>query len=528
MATTPEATLKQNLHFETLLSEISTSFIKLKLWQIDKGIQKTLEQLGIFMRVDRVYVMLFSEDGSTISEKYTWVTAGTTDTNAGFQEIPATDFPWFLGQIAKGDPVSIEDMIDLPSVGQQEIGPLLQANQVQAAIAVPIIFEEEVLGFIAFDDCQSARDWPLALVNRLRLVGEILANALSRRKNEEALNKAYQEIALLKDQLQAENTYLRAELQAEKNTGNIVGSKRGLKQVMYQIQQVAPTDSTVLILGETGTGKELLAQAVHEQSARKNAPLIKLNCAALPSTLIESELFGHEKGAFTGALTKRIGRFELAHKGTLFLDEIGEMPIELQVKLLRVLQEGELERIGNPETIKVDVRIIAATNRDLKTEIAEGRFRSDLYYRLCVFPIQVPPLRNRKADLPELVEYFAEKSAKKIGKAKPSIPSAVIQKLQTYPWPGNIRELENAIERAMILHRGTTLQLAEDVFEHIGVDPAEKASEEQSLAAVERQHIQATLQACHWKIEGADGAAMVLGLHPSTLRSRIKKLGIRK
>ena len=342
------------------------------------------------------------------------------------------------------------------------------------------------------------------------------------------MNKAYQEIALLKDQLQAENTYLRAELKAENNTGNIVGSKQGLKEVMYQIQQVAPTDSTVLILGETGTGKELLAQAVHELSARTHTPLIKLNCAALPSTLIESELFGHEKGAFTGALTKRIGRFELAHKGTLFLDEIGEMPIELQVKLLRVLQEGELERIGNPKTIKVDVRIIAATNRDLKTEIAEGRFRSDLYYRLCVFPIHVPPLRKRKADLPALVEFFAEKSAKKIGKEKPIIPRAALQKLQTYSWPGNIRELENVIERALILHRGGSLQLEEAAFEYIGVNPTEKPPEAQSLAAVERQHILHTLQACRWKIEGTDGAAMILGLHPSTLRSRIKKLGISK
>ncbi len=529
MATSTEATLKQNLHFETLLSQISTSFINLKLWQIDKGILRTIEQLGVFMKVDRVYVMLFSEDKITITEQYTWAAAGTTNTGPRYQAVPAQDFPWFLGQIAKGDPVYIEDMSDLPEVGRREIGPIMELESVQASISVPIVFEGETLGFIAFDDCRSPRDWPLSLVGRLRLVGEIFANALSRRRNEEALQRAYQEIATLKDRLQAENNYLREELKAEKNFEDIVGSNNGLKLVMHQIEQVAPTDSTVLILGETGTGKELLARAVHQLSSRRDAPLIKLNCAALPSSLIESELFGHEKGAFTGALTKRIGRFELAHKGTLFLDEIGEMPVELQVKLLRVLQEGEFERIGNPETVKVNVRIIAATNRDLKEEIVQGRFRSDLYYRLCVFPIQVPPLRNRREDIPDLVTFFAGKSARKIGKEQPTISKKAIQKLQAYSWPGNIRELENVIERALILHSGGLLRLDHEVFKYLQQSSFEATTTvEQTLEAVERQHIIQTLDACRWKIEGPNGAATILDIHPSTLRSRLKKLGITK
>lgn len=523
-----EKTLTESLQFEALLSQISTDFITLKLWQIDKGIRKAIELLGDFMKVDRVYIMLFSEDKSTISETYSWSARGVTDTGPKYQSIPTKNFPWFLSQINNGLSVCIEDEEDLPIEGQKEIGPLMKAENIKAIISVPIIFEEDVLGFIAFDDCTKSRVWPHSMAKRLRLVGEIFANAISRKKNEEALQSAYQEISILKDRLQAENTYLREEVKASKNFDNIIGSRKGLKQVMHQIEQVAPMDSTVLLLGETGTGKELLARAIHDLSARKEAPLIKVNCAALPSTLIESELFGHEKGAFTGAIAKRIGRFELADKGTLFLDEIGELPLELQVKLLRVLQEGELERIGNPKTIKVNVRIIAATNRNLKEEINKNRFRSDLYYRLCVFPVQVLPLRKRKEDIPDLVQFFLKKNAQKMGKTIPSITQPTIQKLQSYSWPGNVRELENVIERALILSDGKTLPITEGLSEWDHSTSDDSMQHEQTLEAIERQHIIRTLDSCQWKVEGPNGASTVLDIHPSTLRSRMKKLGISK
>lgn len=523
-----EKELKESLQFETLLSQISTEFITLKLWQIDKGIRNAIELLGIFMKVDRVFIWLFSEDRATISETYLWTAFGIEDSSANYQSIPVAKFPWTLEQVQKGQVLRIEDIADLTEQGKAEIEPIMRAYNTKSLISVPITFEEEMLGFIGFEECHNTRAWPLALVNRLRLVGEILANALSRKRSEEALQNAYQEIAILKDRLQAENSYLKLELKANNNYDEIIGSKKGLKEAMYQIEQVAPTDSSVLILGETGTGKELLARAIHNLSNRKNGPLIKLNCAALPSTLIESELFGHERGAFTGALAKRIGRFELANKGTLFLDEIGELPLELQVKLLRVLQEGELERVGSGKTIKLDVRVVAATNRNLKEAIQKKQFRSDLYYRICVFPIQVPPLRKRKEDIPDLVQFFLKKMAKKIGKALPRVTSEAIQKLQSYSWPGNVRELENVIERAFILNTGEALQINNGFLEFLQTVSPDLEPEDQSLESVERKHIIQTLDACQWKIEGPNGASTILKVHPSTLRSRMKKLGISK
>jgi formate hydrogenlyase transcriptional activator len=290
------------------------------------------------------------------------------------------------------------------------------------------------------------------------------------------------------------------------------------------VEQVAPTDATVLILGETGTGKELIARAIHHASARQARPLVKVNCAALPATLIESELFGHERGAFTGATARRIGRFELAHEGTIFLDEIGELPLELQVKLLRVLQDGEFERVGGSRTVQVDVRVIAATNRDLEQAIDAGTFREDLYYRLHVFPLTLPPLRERLDDLPGLVHHFVHKFAVKYRKPIATIPQAVLDAWHAHPWPGNIRELEHVVERAVILAHGSALPL--DDFLTARRDAATLTGAPQTLAAVERLHIVRVLQAVDWTIEGPRGAAVRLGLHPSTLRSRMRQLGI--
>ena len=347
-----------------------------------------------------------------------------------------------------------------------------------------------------------------------------------RKRSEEALNRAYKEIQVLKERLEAENVYLREEINVEHGFENIIGQSDATRYVLYRVQQVASTDATVFILGETGTGKGLVARAIHQASKRKDRPMVHVNCAVLPGNLIESELFGREKGAFTGALTRQIGRFELADKGTIFLDEIGELPIELQAKLLKVIEECEFERLGSPYPVKVDVRIIASTNRNLEEEIGKGRFRQDLFYRLNVFPITVPPLRQRREDIPAIVEYLINKVSKGIGKQVTSIPRAVMKTLQDYRWPGNVRELQNVIERAVITSPGPVLQLAEPLQASEGGQSSGRAPGE--LGEMERSHILMPLQASGWKIEGPEGAAQALGLNPSTLRTRMKKLGIRR
>ncbi len=341
---------------------------------------------------------------------------------------------------------------------------------------------------------------------------------------EQALVEKEKTVRQLKERLEEETVYLQQEIKLNSNFEEIISKSKKFRKTLKNVEQVAATDSTVLILGETGTGKELIARAVHNNSNRGNRALIKVNCAALAPELIESELFGHEKGAFTGAYSKKIGRFELANKGTLFLDEIGELPINLQVKLLRVLQEGEFERLGNPTTIKTDVRIIAATNRNLEDAIEKGEFREDLYYRLNVFPVHIPPLRERKEDIPLLMNYFTKKFSKKTGKQVNEISQKVMDELLEYDWPGNIRELENIIERAVILCQGNKLVkgnwLPENKFIHNNAIT--------TLAENERQHILKALEATNWRVSGDKGAAKILGIKRTTLEARMKKLGISK
>lgn len=343
------------------------------------------------------------------------------------------------------------------------------------------------------------------------------------KKAQEKIAEQLEEIERLKDQLEVENIHLRNELLATNSYSDIIGESDILKYILYRVEQVAPLDTTVLLEGETGTGKELFARAIHQKSKRRDKVLITVNCASLPASLIESELFGHEKGAFTGALQKQIGRFELADGGTLFLDEVGEIPVELQAKLLRVLQDGEFERIGNPRTHKVDVRVIAATNRNLEQEILEGRFRQDLYYRLNVFPISVTPLRERVSDISLLVEYFVERLNKKLGKNITHIPRKTMEQLKLYHWPGNIRELENVIERAMILSKSSTL-----VVEKLPTPVHAHGEKLQKLIDYERDYILKVLDQTLWRINGPKGAASILGMHPETLRSRMRKLKIER
>jgi PAS domain S-box-containing protein len=342
------------------------------------------------------------------------------------------------------------------------------------------------------------------------------------RRAEQELRQAHAEIEKLKDQLHQQNASPRHKINLLHGQEQVIGQTQAVKQVLAQVEQVALTDATVLVLGETGTGKEMLASAIHQQSSRRDRTMVKVNCSALPATLVESELFGREKGAYTGALARQVGRFELAHGSTIFLDEVGELPAEVQVKLLRVLQEGNLERLGSPRSIQVDVRVIAATNRDLAQAVRAGRFREDLYYRLNVFPITVPPLRERREDIPLLVWAFVEEFGRKMGKSVRAIARGSMEALQRYPWPGNVRELRNIIERALITSTTPTLRIA----------PPEAANavaaKSMALADAEREHILRVLELTHWRIRGPEGAAALLQIKPTTLESRMAKLGLQR
>jgi PAS domain S-box-containing protein len=352
-----------------------------------------------------------------------------------------------------------------------------------------------------------------------------LRDISDRKQAEEEMKKAADEIRILKDRLEAENTFYRAKIQEVEPSNELLGSSDAMKYLLYRVRQVAPSDATVLILGETGTGKELVAEAVHRGGLRKDGPLIKVNCATLTAGLAESELFGHERGAFTGAHAQRKGRFELADGATLFLDEVGELSLEVQAKLLRVLQNGEFQRVGGERSNKVDVRVIAATNRDLAREVAAGRFREDLLYRINVFPITVPPLRSRPEDIPEMAAAFLRRFCEKLGRPELALPHSIIQAFQAYSWPGNVRELQNVIERAVLVSEPSGLRLAEPlvVREPIGEAPG---ALNDLLMDFERKQIIRVLGNTQWRVEGAQGAAELLGMKPSTLRSRMTRLGV--
>jgi formate hydrogenlyase transcriptional activator len=400
---------------------------------------------------------------------------------------------------------------------------------IQSYCVVPLVAMGKSIG--TFTLWSEARDrYTQADAELLREVANQIAIAI-------ANMKSYEQIKALKGRLEKENVYLQEEIRNVHNFEEIVGSSPALLSLLRKVDQVAPTDSSVLIYGETGTGKELIARAIHDRSNRKDRPLVKVNCSAISAGLVESELFGHVKGAFTGAFERRIGRFELADGGTIFLDEVGELPLDTQVKLLRVLQEREFEPVGSNKSIRVDVRIICATNRNLHESIKEGKFRSDLYYRLNVFPLHVPPLRERRPDIPQLAMFFLSRYARNLGKRIDGISAAATQKLTSYSWPGNIRELQNLIERALILCTGPVLELEENLttisgaFRISDLAPAVARVDEQqpkTLQEVEREHIVAVLEQTHGVIEGSSGAAKALGMHPNTLRHRMEKLGIKR
>jgi len=419
------------------------------------------------------------------------------------------------GSLADPAPVVREDLtrvVGRLSVCERE----LVKNGVRGCAFVPLVAQKKALGALVVGNRRPEhyeKDDLEILAEVARQVALAVENLL-----------AYEEISRLKSRLEEENSYLQEELQTEHDFAEIVGESAPIARVIEAIGKVAATDATVLISGETGTGKEVVARALHGASHRKDKPLVKVNCAALPATLIESELFGHERGAFTGAVARKIGRFELANGGTLFLDEIGDLPMELQAKLLRVLQEEEFERVGGSATLQIDVRVIAATNRDLYRAMEEERFRADLFYRLAVFPIELPPLRERRSDIPLLAEFFARSCGLKLGKRITSIPDGAMTRLVAYAWPGNIRELRNVIERAAILTQGSELAL--DDWWSRASTASTGPTPPLTLDALQRKHILSVLEVTGWRVSGERGAARLLGIKPTTLVARMKKLGI--
>jgi formate hydrogenlyase transcriptional activator len=450
----------------------------------------------------RVHVLLFANNESFIEEGLAETACSTPASIAIASRRPAVF-----------DESALHDLCAETPVAQR-----LLDKGVKAFCSVPLISHDRALGALNLGRLTNERfDEP-----DVELLSEVAKQISIAVENAQA----YQQISVLKDRLATEKLYLQEEIRTEHNFEEIVGESPALRRVLKEVETVAPTDSTVLIRGETGTGKELIARSVHELSPRRDRTFVKLNCAAIPTGLLESELFGHEKGAFTGAITKKIGRFELAHQGTLFLDEVGDIPPELQPKLLRVLQEQEFERLGSTQTIRVDVRLVAATNQELAEMAANGKFRMDLYYRLNVFPLMLPPLRDRPDDIPRLIRHFAQKFARRMGRRIESIPSEVMEALTQYAWPGNVRELENIIERAVILSPNSELRVNLNELAAAARLAPSTVNNAVSKEAAERDHILKALRESNWVLGGPNGAAARLALKRTTLQSRMKKLGI--
>ena len=507
---------EERLEFERFVAELSGQFINVPTAQIEETIGKGLGRIGDLLALDRCTFYKVGADGILV-ESLSWTAAGVQPVS---EPVPAMKLiPWSLRQVLANEVVCFSDLVQVPN--EVDRRGYLTAD-IKSAVVVPLCIDGSVAGALEFDTVGRARTWGPEVLHRLKVIASVFDQVLARQRRDDLLQRAVKEAERLKEQLQAENVLLRREAQERFGFASVVGQSPALRRVLEQIQQVAPTDSTVLLLGETGTGKELFATQIHELGPRRARAMVRVNCAAIPATLIESELFGREKGAFTGALARQVGRFELADRSTIFLDEIGDLPHDVQVKLLRVLEERRIERLGSPQPIAVDTRIIAATHRNLEQRVAAGTFRDDLYYRLNVFPIHVPPLRERIEDIPLLTWRFVEEFSKAFGKRIESIDKDSLAALQHYAWPGNIRELRNVVERAMIVSTGKRLTITPPVPSAAAIKRSPK------LFDVEKEHIRDILESTGWRIRGPGGAADRLGLKPTTLETRMVKLGLKR
>lgn len=511
-------TTHQRLEFERLLTELSVVFVKIPIENIDDKVEEVLKRIGEMLGFDRVDFVQYLKGTKQLKFTHSWSAQG----GARYPQIIADNFyPWFIEKTKTGKNIYF-NTDDLPEEAARDKKNLKKMG-IKSGLLIPYVVKKIYYGTIFFEShARHTHTWIDEYSQRLKLLAEVIMNALLRKQAETELRKAFSKIQTLKNQLQKENIYLNEEIETIKKHDEIIGDSNGIQEVLKRIEYVANTDSTVLIFGETGTGKELVARAVHKMSQRKKRAMITVNCAALPATLIEGELFGREKGAYTGAVSKQLGRFEIANGSSIFLDEIGELPMELQVKLLRVLQCGEFERLGSTKTINVDTRVIAATNRDLKKEIQNGNFREDLFYRLDVYPIRVPALRERKQDILPLTWTFIKEFSATMGKRINTIVRRDLELLNNYSWPGNVRELRNVVERSMIVCNGRSLAL------EIPETNSANRSHNLTLEEHQKRYILKTLKQTGWKIRGKKGTAEILGIKPTTLYSRMKKLGIKR
>jgi formate hydrogenlyase transcriptional activator len=504
--------------FERLVVNLSLRFSTLDADEVDDAIARAVEEIGTAFGVDECTVVAFG-DRSAVRVVRSWAAPAHTPCS----DADIDSMPWLIRRLARNTVVATTSAMNMPDAAAKDRAHA-QRTGVPARLAVPVALGERVAYGLIVGRRQLLAEWRTPLVERLRLVGEILGSGLERQGQQRAKPRVTEPVEPRTAGLTGDTLYLQEEARNQAEADQIIGESAAMRPALARLAQVAPLDATVLLLGETGTGKELFARALHDRSRRRERTLIRVNCAALPASLIESELFGHERGAFTGAISTRQGRFELADGGTIFLDEVGDLAPELQAKLLRVLQEGEFERVGSSSTRRVDVRVIAATHCDLEKAVADGRFRADLYYRLSVFPIVLPPLRERPEDVPQLVWFFIHRHQREIGRRFTKVPAAVMHLLQRHEWQGNVRELENVIERAMIHSTGDVLHLDDPLLADTRARHAAPVGE--TLDAVQRRHIEHVLRECGGRINGAGNAAVRLGVHPNTLRFRIKKLGV--
>ena len=512
--------LEDRLQFETFISDLSARFVKLPSNHVVQEIERALQEVTEFFHAHRCGLLEVFSNQKVLRLTHAWyadeVRHVTPGTNC------AEGFSWsFEKLVVQKQAIAFNDLSELPSDAAPDL-PAYTAMGARSTLMIPLITGEEVRHLVVLQTMEGGRSLSKEYIPRLRVLAEILVNALERKNVEEQLHHALEEVEQLRDRLQRENLHLRQEMKQLSGRSRIIGQSPAIRRVVEQMEQVAPTGSTVLLLGETGTGKELFASEIHELSPRKNRTMITINCGAIAAPLIESELFGREKGAYTGAVSRQIGRFEMADESTLFLDEIGELPFDLQVKLLRALQDKRIERLGNPKPIAVDVRIIAATNKDLEKAVEEGKFREDLYYRLNVFPITIPPLRDRREDIPLLTLAFVEEFARALGKEVDAVSRSDMDTLVHYPWRGNVRELRNVLERTII--RASDHRLRVELPNGANGNQGHRFTIEE----VERKHFLSILDMTGWRVKGVNGAAKILGLKPTTLISRLAKLGIRR